>query len=260
MLWRISIASLFLIFLFQQPVFGFSKARKEYTKKVEFKPGGELSVKSDDGDIEIIGWDKNEVFVEAEITAHAFSRSQAEAKVERVRVRVQESEAFIRVSSHGPSNTEVAYIIHVPNKISVTCRTDDGKIKIENVDGAHDLRTEDGDIYLHQIQGKIRARSDDGEVQFSGKLENLDVSTEDGNIIGSFEPEGSTFIKTDDGDVELEIVTDEENEPAIYIRTDDGRVHSDFPVWTERSHMRQSSKKVKFDVRTNDGNVRLTRK
>lgn len=249
-----------LIFAIQQPAMALSQARKEYSKKIKFNPGGEISLKADDGNVEIIGWDNDEVLIEAELIAHAFSSRKAEAKVEQIRVRVHESTDFIRISAHGPSNTDVEYRIHVPMQTNISTRSDDGNIRIENVTGSIDLRSSDGDIRMRDIRGEIRVRTDDGKVYFAGAMENIDIQTEDGDVSGEAELSGKSYIRTDDGDVELELVLPDNVQPPVYIETDDGRVRSDFPVWSERVQLRNSGEKIQIEVRTNDGDIRLTRK
>ncbi|MCB9500923.1 MAG: DUF4097 family beta strand repeat protein [Deferribacteres bacterium] len=243
----------------QQLTAGFSKAQKEFTKKLTFQPGGEINIKTDDGDVTIIGWEKNEVLIEAKLTAHAFSSRAASKKVEQIRIHVRESENFIRISHNGPDNTDVAYTIHVPEKISISCRTDDGTVHIENIYGKIGAESDDGDIFLKRITGDVRLRSDDGEIFFTGKFQDVDVLTEDGDITGEYHPQGNSYIKTDDGNVQLTLHLDETEEPAVFIDTDDGHVQSDFPLWMENQKMRRSASEIKIKVYTNDGDVRLIR-
>ncbi|KAA3660773.1 MAG: hypothetical protein DWQ10_05925 [Calditrichaeota bacterium] len=256
---RTLLIAMLLTFVGEQAEAGFSKAHKEYSKRLPFASGGELSVKTDDGEVHILGWEKEEIFIEAELSAHAFSHRKAEKKVEQIRVRVRESSDFVRISHNGPSNTEVQYKIHVPHSTSITCRTDDGTIRIDELVGKIRVESEDGDIYVNDLKGDLRIRTDDGKIFFSGILDDVDVITEDGDISGEYRPEGGSYFKTDDGDIRLKIAIRDSEAPAVFIENDDGEIYSDFPLWIRGNGRNRSETDLKIKIHTNDGDIHLVK-
>jgi len=190
---------------FEKPRRWYSGADSERTieKTFEVNPGGELVLETDVGDVQVEGWDKNEVNV---IVAKRGSESRDrhfditfDATKDRVAIRGRYEHKW-RFWNWG--NFDVRYKIKVPNKFRVNLHTvggdivvnniegelkgetSGGDVRIESVVGAVNVETSGGDIMIDSVDGKVRAETSGGdiEVKLSGENKGINVSTSGGDI------------------------------------------------------------------------------
>jgi len=221
-----------------------------------------LEFKERDGSLRFRAWQKNRVHVRVVKTARERSNERAaellaKTRVEtsqtgnRIRVRVTYPKPRIAIFGTGDYHKmRVETEIMVPYKTNLTCRTDDGnitgemiegrlhlrtddgRIRVSHIKGALSVETEDGSIEGSEIKGSVEAISDDGDIHISGRLDWLDIRTEDGDVRAEIFP-GSVMardwkMRSDDGNVELYAPGDF----AAYFRfrTDDGEIDNHLPV------------------------------
>lgn len=234
-------------------------------KIVGFDAGGMIHVKTDDGDIQIVGWDKNEVVVQAIATVSGWPRRSIENRIDDVKVYVEKSGNELKIWARYPRNMDVNFRIKAPTKSNFDIRTDDGEIEIEKIVGDIEIETEDGDVEIYETQGDLRINTDDGEVVMRDVVGNLDLRTNDGDVSGSIEPKKRVYVKADDATIHLDLRVQKRDNVAVFVSTDDGDVRSDFPVYTHyaRSSYHDNEEggegEIQVEVRTNDGDIRLAR-
>ncbi len=125
--------------------------------------------------------------------------------------------------------------------------------------------TDDGSVRLDQVDGDVATHTEDGSINVSGVLSGLDASTDDGRIAVDAAP-GSVMsrnwdLHSEDGRVTLDLPRDFDAE--LDLATDDGRIRVDdrFGGGAERGAetLRRSIGAGGFvlRVRTDDGSIRV---
>jgi len=187
-----------------------------------------LSLTTFDGNIEVRGWDRNEVLVEVE------KRGPDQAAVDKIQVKATQDGNTITVDVPKPSpllttgfrrTPSASLVVSVPAQTAVTARSGDGAVTIRRVNGNVNVDTDDGNVRVEEVKGDLTVRTGDGAVD-------------------AHQIEGATRIDTGDGNIRTEGVF-----KALYLETRDGAV--DFKV--------RSGSVVESDwsVTTGDGNIRL---
>ncbi|MBN1224876.1 MAG: DUF4097 family beta strand repeat protein, partial [Candidatus Aminicenantes bacterium] len=201
-----------------------------------------LEFKEGDGNLKFSTWDKNVVQIRVEKTAKEKNEKRAADLLAKTKVEISRNGNTIRIQVAYPKTSVVIFgfrdyprvkvetEIMLPHRANLTCRSDDGDIQGENVEGELNLRTDDGKIRVFQIRGSlfvetedggvecseimgsVEAISDDGDIQISGQLDWVDIRTEDGDIRAEILPgsdmERDWKIKSDDGNVDLLVSQD----------------------------------------------------
>jgi hypothetical protein len=147
------------------------------------------------GGIRVEGWDRNEIRVQAIVTANA--RSEADAKQLASEVQVQVGGG--RVSATGPTTERrqwwsVSYRINVPRRNDLDLNATNGGVSITGVSGTIRFDTTNGGVRLTDLAGDVRGETRNGglTVVLSGDRwdgTGLDVQTSNGGVTLTI-PEG----------------------------------------------------------------------
>jgi DUF4097 and DUF4098 domain-containing protein YvlB len=126
---------------------------------------GGVDVKGTNGGIEVIGEDRNDIALEARVTAQASSHDEAEALLHKVTIATNG-----RIEASGPTtsgwfnstNWSVSYKLRVPRRLSARLETMNGGIEVSNVEGKIDANTMNGGVTLAHLAGDVHARTVNG--------------------------------------------------------------------------------------------------
>src|SRR5262245_9763408 len=115
---------------------------------------------------------------------------------------------------------------------NVAIHTGDGHIRVGHVKGDIRLSTGDGHIEATSLDGKLEASSGDGHIRVEGRLDALNLETNDGTI-DAHVLKGSLMsnnwsVRTGDGNVTLQLPDDFQAD--LEVHTGDGRISTDFPI------------------------------
>jgi hypothetical protein len=139
------------------------------------------------GGIEIIGSDRNNIVVISKIQAQAGSESDAKELADGIRVELGDEIRADGPSTRWRSSWSVSYELYVPRRISLDLTATNGGITIENVDGRIEFETSNGGVTLTGLSGNVRGSTSNGgvEVSLTGSQwtgEGLDVRTTNGGV------------------------------------------------------------------------------
>jgi len=190
----ISSACLIPIYL---PDSGDYPPRNEFHQVVALDPGGTISLDSSNGDIEIRGWDKNEVEITAEDDwSRAYSRrtwSTGWGGVSGPKIEVDKIENFVkirtRISGREDEIRSVHFYLNVPRSVNL-----------------RDIRGKVGDILIADLYGKVRADLEDGNIKIENFSGSLDLSLGSGTVeteILDLRPDDDIRITVREGPVTL---------------------------------------------------------
>lgn len=152
-----------------------------------------VSLSNINGSVEITGWDKNEVRVEA------VKRADSKEKLARLKIDIQASKDSVAIKTDLPSGTNnnpgsVDYEIHVPRN----ARLD----KIDTVNGS---------VEISDVRGSVEASSVNGKVQGRGLTGDIDLHTVNGSVdceAIDFSAARNVKLSTVNGGVELSMPRD----------------------------------------------------
>ena len=125
---------------------------------------GQLAVSGTNGGIEVVGESRQNVALEAQVTAQAPNRSDAEAIERDIKVITAGT-----IHAEGPqfsSGTRkswyVNYRLHVPQRLAANLHTENGSIKLAGIDGKIEAETTNGSLTLRNLAGDVHAGTING--------------------------------------------------------------------------------------------------
>jgi len=137
---------------------------KDFHQLYPLQPGGTFELQNVNGPVEVDGWDRNVI----EIDAVKVARDK-ESDLDRVSIEVEAKPDDVSVVTRYPQNegVEVAveYTVRVPHGARVEhLGTVNGTLKVAGVDSVEDLHTVNGNIEVYEGGGCVHARTTNGNV------------------------------------------------------------------------------------------------
>jgi hypothetical protein len=182
------------------------------------------------GSITVEGSNGEEVVLLVHKTIKAKNKEKLQKAREEVKLDIKEEGNTIDLYVDGPfrdyegkrgkrGRYDPGYRVHydfqvkVPHQTNLSLKTaTDGKIRVENVNGAFDIRHANGEIDLIEVAGSGDAHTANGDVR----------------VIFSKNPQSSCSFKTVNGDVKVSFL---KNLSADFrLKTFNGDGYSDFPI------------------------------
>ena len=197
-------------------------ARQEIHRTLEFEPGGTLSLQNALGDVDISGWDKDQVDVLAKVNGN---ETNEEARIRLLGPWNYGPDADIRKTDHSVAiNTRPAELGRKPQRLDYSI----------NVPSSIDLRrivVDRGDVTLSDLYGRLDVDVKDGSLKvenFSGSI-NGAIGTGQADIeVLDIRPDDVMTVIVQRGDITLRL------QPDANIRIDaqapDGEVTSDLDM------------------------------
>ena len=136
-----------------------AEVTQEFHKTVPLTATGTLSLENINGDVEITGWDKNEVQIDAQ------KKASDQQKLDDMKINVDASSSSVEIKTEYPHHMvnnnpgSVHYTLHVP----AGARID----KINLVNGAMTVQKLTGEINANLVNGKVRASELTGEADLA---------------------------------------------------------------------------------------------
>lgn len=188
---------------------------KKIEKEFTVTPGGNLTVETDIGSIEIETSAGNTVRIEATLIADTRSQSKAQKIFDKFELSSAQSGNDIEVIgeyidergfwdflAHGGDNFDVHFLITVPQKFNLDLETAGGNISIGDLDGTVRAETSGGDIRLAEVKGRLRVRTSGGNISLTGSSADADLQTSGGDIAIEL-AEGPVTAHTSGGNVTI---------------------------------------------------------
>jgi len=235
---------------------------KDFEKTIDFKPEGDVHVKSVNGSIELTSWNQNTVEIRAEIKVKAGSRREAERLMERVDIHIDHSSHGIRVEADYPRRSDgsglldwifgdhasvtINYWIKVPKKTNINLKSTNGRIIAENVEGTAELASTNGSIEADALKGSVDAHTTNGSI----RTELIQFSDSD-----------RIYLKTTNGSIKLTLPS--ETNADVQASTVNGSISTDFPLTVKGKFIKRSLKGEinggggKITLSTVNGSIRL---
>jgi DUF4097 and DUF4098 domain-containing protein YvlB len=209
----------------------------------------QLALSTFDGSIAVRGWDRNEVVVEVEKVG------PDQQAVDLIQIKATQEGGAITIDVPKPSPLETTgmrrtpsanLVVSVPLNTAVVARSGDGSISVRRVTGRMDLDTEDGSVRVEEVDGALVVRTGDGNVDVRKLDGQAEIHTGDGTI-GLDGVLTGVKVETRDGGVEVTARPGSRTESDWDVTTGDGSVRVEVPQGFG----------AEVDARTGDGRVRV---
>lgn len=195
---------------------GFASDDRTFEKTVAAQPHGVVDISNVAGEVEVSGWDRQEVSVRAELGS----------QVERVDVATEGGRTTVKVvlPSHTSGHGEAELHIQVPRESEVDISAVSADIKVKGVQGVERLNTVSGDVVgeigsadaeVKTVSGEIRLKghgsparlqvnSVSGDVRLEHGAGDFEGTTVSGTLSVTLDSARSIRTRTTSGDMRLE--------------------------------------------------------
>lgn len=171
------------------------KVTDEWVRTYTLPAGGTLEIVNVNGEIEASAADGREVEVRARREVRTYSENTAQEALRNVRMREDISWDRVAIEAlvgsdddgswHGPwSPLSVTYHVRVPAGLTVSFKTEQGRVRLENLSGRITASTTNGGITGSGLSGAVTARVVNGGVQLdlASIVGDVSVSTTNGGV------------------------------------------------------------------------------
>jgi hypothetical protein len=156
-----------------------STSDRTIQNEVDVSPGQKLFLDLDTGgSIVIRGWDKNSVFVKADMNGREANDCEFQMNKIPGGVRIR---SLYKGNSQSYS-TEFHFELNVPQNFNVHLNSSGGDIKIVGLNGEMEGSTGGGEIFIEDTKGKVNFSTGGGEINIIRSHVDGDVSTGAGDI------------------------------------------------------------------------------
>jgi DUF4097 and DUF4098 domain-containing protein YvlB len=160
---------------------------EEFHKTVSLNGNGRVSLENVNGNVEITGWDKNEVQIDAVKSA------RDQERLDEATIEVEGSGDAVRIRTHYPEGrnnnnpASVHYTVHVPagaqlDKVSLV----NGSLEVAQVNGEVNATLVNGKLKAHDLAGRAKLStvngSSDVEYRTLANVSEVKISAVNGNI------------------------------------------------------------------------------
>lgn len=126
--------------------------------------GGHLNVNSQNGGIEVIGEDRQDVALEARVSARGGSTSEAAEMLHQITIHTGGT-----VEAHGPHtsgnhNWSVSYKLRVPHHLAADLHSENGGLNLTALNGAIHGETTNGGLSIAHLAGDVRLSTTNGGI------------------------------------------------------------------------------------------------
>jgi hypothetical protein len=190
-----------VVALVDNPEFGVDPRVRVYNQTVDFPPGGILTLKNFDGDIEISGWDSDEMEVYAEKIIYPPMRPRLQVlswNRAEPRIDLDKSDDRIRIVTRSPDKEGkdciVDYYINVPQSVrlrNIIAR--EGNVAILDLYGEVGIELKRGDVHIENFSGSVVSSVDEGSISAAlldlREEDEIKITTKNGDIVIFLQPE-----------------------------------------------------------------------
>ena len=255
----------FVLFLSASTVLFGEELTKESVKTVNFKSGGDVVIRADEGEVVVDTWSKPEVRIKMTKRAWARSKREAEKLIENLRVDINSFGHRIIISvrelrhrnitfsdlfraSTWRYGSQVDFEITVPENSNLKVSSDEGNIRIYGVSGKIKVDADEGDINISNITSEMLSiQADEGDVEITGIKESekgfIKIDVDEGDVNISDTETSELDVSCDEGRISFS----DSKVKRFWFYTDEGDVYASFVPEVEGI----------YEIKTDEGDVSI---
>ena len=192
---------------------------QEFHRTVALPANGQVSLENVNGDVEITGWDRNEVQIDA------VKKARDQQRLDEASIEVETGSDYVKIHTQYPHNhtnnnpASVHYTLHVPQN----ARLD----RISLVNGSLNIQKVTGQVDASLVNGKAHVSDLTGEANISSVNGSIDAN------YASLSNVPKIKLKSVNGSIELGLP----GSPSAEVKasTVNGGIKSDFPLTVQGS-------------------------
>ena len=196
-----------------------AQVSQEFHRTVSLPSNGRVSLANVNGDVEITGWDRNEVQIDA------VKRARDQQRLDEAQIEVEAGSDYVKIHTQYPHSrtnnnpASVHYTLHVPQNAQLD--------RISLVNGALTVQKVTGEVDASLVNGKAHISDLSGEAS---------ISTVNGSIEANYASLNNVReikLKSVNGSVELGLPGSPNAD--VKASTINGSIKSDFPLTVQGS-------------------------
>lgn len=216
-------------------------AEKTFEKKFSVASGGTFSIKTDFGNVNIVGTDAKEVSIQARMEGRQRDLDEFTITANQTSEGVEVDGKSRRGGSWfnwNNNDMDAWFTIKVPREYNLRMQTSGGNIEVSTVNGKLDggtsggdisltsivgavnLNTSGGNIRVQKIQGQLTMETSGGDIKIAEVKGDVDVNTSGGNITLNT-IEGKVRAETSGGNITMKV---KEANKGIFAETSGGNI------------------------------------
>jgi len=177
--------------------------KENFHSTFKVDPGARLSVDNENGAIEVISWERNEV----EMNGTKYARSESELHDVKIESTASPMAISIRTlrqhTMHG--NSGATYTIRVPRRMIVDrLHSTNGPISVEGVISPVTVESTNGALHFTRVEGRIEGTTTNGTIELSRCIGDARLNSTNGRIEGDLEG-GLADVRTTNGDIQMRL-------------------------------------------------------
>ncbi|MBN2198736.1 MAG: DUF4097 family beta strand repeat protein [Candidatus Aminicenantes bacterium] len=189
---------------------GKAKYEEKFQKTENLAADGRVYLANISGEVKVLTWSKNEVFIDALKISKAASVEKAKENAGQVKIEANRTNGRLEIRTRYPegrnvfkdSNVSVNYVLTVPAGAEVEVKNVSGDVRAENLGGRAKLETVSGDIAASKMRRGGTFVAVSGDIVLADIAGDFKAKTVSGDIEVS-KAAGSVGAKTVSGDVKL---------------------------------------------------------
>jgi hypothetical protein len=147
------------------------KASDDWVRSYTLPKGGRFEMANENGEIQLKGTQGTEVKVTAHREVFASSDEEAQARLKNLKMREEVSRDRVLVEAQGDGEgfrfrkgLGIRWEIQVPAGLTVTVKTMNGTVRLDDVDGTITAGTTNGNVSGRRVSGSVQGSSVNGSV------------------------------------------------------------------------------------------------
>ncbi|MGH9668142.1 MAG: DUF4097 family beta strand repeat-containing protein [Bryobacteraceae bacterium] len=183
--------------------------------------GGKIDVENTNGDVDILGWEKDVV----EINGTKYSSSKSALDSMKIDVVPGSDSVHIRtipaVPFHG--NSGARYNIRVPRRVVLErIASSNGGLHIDDIQGNATLHTSNGSIRVERLQGDLDAQTSNGRIEARDTHGSCTLRTSNGRIEADV-AKGAFVATTSNGSIHARL-TEPDPDHVVKLESSNGAI------------------------------------
>ncbi len=125
---------------------------------------GHLNVVGQNGGIDVVGQDRQDIALEARVSARAGSQSEAESLLHEITIQTGATIQANGPHTSGNRNWSVSYRLLVPHHLAANFHTSNGGISLASLNGDIHAETTNGGLRLDNLAGDVHVNTTNGGI------------------------------------------------------------------------------------------------
>jgi DUF4097 and DUF4098 domain-containing protein YvlB len=159
-----------------------SRFQEDFHFNFDVQPNCRLSVETQNGSVEVTGWEKNSV----EVTGAKFANSRQLLEAIQIDAHGDPGSVAIRAvipPGHHFGGAGARLTIHVPRQTVLDrIHTSNAAIRVDGIEGDARLKTSNGSIHVNATKGRLETETSNSAIEVESHRGDVEANTSNGHI------------------------------------------------------------------------------